>query len=345
MKIAIITDTHYGFKKGNKIFHDYFEKFYSNIFFPYLKKNKIKTVIHLGDSFDSRKGIDYWSLRWAKENVYDKYLNLGISLYKIIGNHDIYYKNTNILNSPDYLLSNYSNITTISNPQEIKIDNLSILMVPWITSENQDEVNELISKSSSSVVMGHLELNGFKVNSKMVSDHGYNPDIFNKFNKVFSGHYHTRSNNGKVYYLGNPYEMFWTDHNDLRGFTIFDTETLSHTHINNPYRLFEIVEYDEDNEDYNFSEYTDKILKVIIKNKVDIKKYENFFDKLVSFSPHDIKVVETVQTLLTDVNVECDSSENTLTLLEKYVDESETSLNRDKIKRLITQIYQNSYQV
>jgi hypothetical protein len=218
-------------------------------------------------------------------------------------------------------------------------------MIPWITSENQDEVNEIISKSSSSVVMGHLELNGFKVNSKMVSDHGYNPDIFNKFNKVFSGHYHTRSNNGKIYYLGNPYEMFWTDHNDLRGFTIFDTETLNHTHINNPHRLFEIVEYDEDNEDYNFSEYTDKILKVIIKNKVDIKKYEKFFDKLVSFSPHDIKVVETVQTSLTEVNVECDSSENTLTLLEKYVDESETSLNRDKIKKLITQIYQNSYQV
>ena len=32
MLIAIITDTHYNFKKGNKVFHDYFEKFYNNIF-------------------------------------------------------------------------------------------------------------------------------------------------------------------------------------------------------------------------------------------------------------------------------------------------------------------------
>ena len=141
MKVAIITDTHYGFKKGNKIFHDYFEKFYKNIFFPYLKNNNIKIVIHLGDSFDSRKGIDYWSLKWAKENVYDKYSELGILVYKIIGNHDIYYKNTNSLSSPDYLLSSYSNIISISTRQELNIDGTSILMIPWINSENQEETD------------------------------------------------------------------------------------------------------------------------------------------------------------------------------------------------------------
>lgn len=345
MKIAIITDTHYGFKKGSKIFHEYFEKFYKNVFFPYLEKNQIKTVVHLGDSFDSRKAIDYWSLRWAKENIYDKYVELGVEVYKIIGNHDIYYKNTNSLNSPDYLLNSYSNIHSISSPQELKIGNLSILMIPWINSENQDETYSLIAKSSSSVAMGHLELSGFKVNSKLVSDHGSNPDIFNKFNKVFSGHYHTRSNNGKIYYLGNPYEMFWTDYNDTRGFTIFDTETLKHEHVNNPHRLFELIEYVEDKAEYDFSQYENKIVKVIISNKVDGKKYDKFFEKLINSSPHDIKVVETAQIYVKDVDVDYDAGENTLTLLEKYVDESETSLNRDKIKRMINQIYQNSYQV
>ena len=33
MKIAIITDTHYGARKGSKHLHDYFEKFYKDIFF------------------------------------------------------------------------------------------------------------------------------------------------------------------------------------------------------------------------------------------------------------------------------------------------------------------------
>ncbi len=45
MRLAVITDTHYGARKGSKLFHDYFEKFYNDIFFPALDDNKIKTVI------------------------------------------------------------------------------------------------------------------------------------------------------------------------------------------------------------------------------------------------------------------------------------------------------------
>ena len=88
MKIALITDTHYNFKKANKNFHDYFAKFYSDIFFPYLEENNIKTVIHLGDAFDNRKGIDYWALEWAKENVYDRFKNNDIEVYNIVVVYD-----------------------------------------------------------------------------------------------------------------------------------------------------------------------------------------------------------------------------------------------------------------
>ena len=40
MRVAIITDTHYGARKGSRLFHDYFEKFYNDIFFPTLEKRK-----------------------------------------------------------------------------------------------------------------------------------------------------------------------------------------------------------------------------------------------------------------------------------------------------------------
>ena len=59
MKVAIITDTHYGARKNSKLFHDYFLKFYNDIFFPTLEEYGINKVIHLGDAFDSRKGIDF----------------------------------------------------------------------------------------------------------------------------------------------------------------------------------------------------------------------------------------------------------------------------------------------
>ena len=60
MKIAIITDTHYGCRRSSKPFHDYFQKFYDDIFFPELEKRGIKECIHMGDAFDNRKSIDFW---------------------------------------------------------------------------------------------------------------------------------------------------------------------------------------------------------------------------------------------------------------------------------------------
>ena len=232
MKVAIITDTHYGARKGSKHLHDYFELFYKNVFFPSLEEHKIDTVVHMGDIFDSRKAIDLQSLEWAKRVVFEPLKKYKVHL--AIGNHDCYYKNTNNVNSPQLLLKSYPNINTYSEPVEIKLDKLKVLFLPWINSENFNETKELIESTKAKIAMGHLELNGFRATRGHLMETGMDIDIFNKFEKVFSGHFHTRSNDGKIYYLGNPYEMFWNDVNDPRGFHIFDTETLTHTPVNNP---------------------------------------------------------------------------------------------------------------
>ena len=44
MRVAIITDTHYGCRKGSKHLHDYFQKFYDDVFFPTIEAEKIDTV-------------------------------------------------------------------------------------------------------------------------------------------------------------------------------------------------------------------------------------------------------------------------------------------------------------
>ena len=99
-KVALITDTHFSIRKGSQIFHDYFEKFYSETFFPELDRRGIGTVIHLGDCFDVRKGIDYWSLDWSKRVFFNPLRERGIQTHIIIGNHDIFYKNTLRINAP-----------------------------------------------------------------------------------------------------------------------------------------------------------------------------------------------------------------------------------------------------
>lgn len=342
MKVGLICDTHFNFKKGSKFFHDYFEKFYLEIFYPSLRKYKIDTVIHMGDAFDNRKITDYWSIDWTKRVILEPLKKYDVHL--ILGNHDIFYKNTTKLNSPMLLLNGYNNIKIYSQPQTVTIDKTDILFVPWITSESEEMTLKAIQTTSAKVVMGHLELEGFYVNRGLLQEEGMNSKIFHKFERVFSGHYHTRSDDGKIFYLGNPYQMFWNDCNDIRGFTIFDTDTYELIRIDNPFSIFKICYYDEDNIP-NPEEYEDCLVKLIIKNKKDQVKYEKFLDSLIKVQPKDLKIIENIQ-INSDFEVdEIVENEDTVSLLKRYVDESEIKLNKNRIKNLIQSIHQESFQL
>jgi len=297
----------------------------------------------MGDAFDSRKSIDYQSLEWAKRVVFDP-----LSKYEthmIIGNHDCYYKNTNDVNSPELLLQTYPNIKTYSRVSEIEVGGLNILFIPWINAENYQDTVSSIKASRSICAMGHLELNGFRAHRGHVMEDGMDCELFEKFQTVFSGHYHTRSDNGKIFYLGNPYEMFWNDVNDERGFHIFDTKTLELTQINNPYKLFYNIYYEDTNYKlYNFTEYKDKIVKVIVRKKTNPKDFEKFIDKLYSSGVHDLKIVENFQIQESE-EFEIDEEENTLSILNRYIDESEFDLDKNIIKGIFQDLYKQACEV
>ena len=343
MKIAIITDTHFGARKGSKHLHDYFELFYKNVFFPSLEEHKIDTVVHMGDIFDSRKSMDYQSLDWANKVVFNPLKKYKV--YAITGNHDCYYKNTNDVNSPELLLTDYPNIKTYSKAKEIKFDKLKVLLLPWINSENYEESKKVIEKTTSRIVMGHLELNGFRATRGHMMETGMDINIFDKFEKVFSGHFHTRSENGKIFYLGNPYEMFWNDVNDPRGFTIFDTETLTHTPIDNPYKLFYNIYYEDTNYKlFNATEYENKIVKIIVRKKSKPKDFDKFIDKLYSVGVQDLKIIENFE-IQENEDFDIDEDENTLSILNRYIDESEFEYDKNIIKGIFQDLYRQACEV
>ena len=343
MRVAVITDTHYGARKGSTHLHNYFQLFYDNIFFPTLEREKIDTVIHMGDIFDSRKSIDYQSLEWAKQVVFEPLRKYKV--YAITGNHDCYYKNTNHVNSPELLLNDYSNISTFSKATEINIDGLDILLLPWINSENYDESLEAIQNSNSKVAMGHLEINGFKATRGHMMEDGMDTDVFSKFNAVYSGHFHTRSTDGKINYLGNPYEMYWNDVNDTRGFHIFDTDTITHAPINNPYKLFYNVYYeDTPYQTFDSTPYENKIVKVIVRKKTNPKQFQKFIDKLYATGIQDLKIIENFE-LIEGEDFEMDEDENTLSLLNRYIDESEFDLDKNIIKGIFQDLYRQACEV
>ena len=166
--------------------------------------------------------------------------------------------------------------------------------------------------------------------------------LFERFKRVYSGHYHTRSDNETVFYLGNPYEMFWNDLNDTRGFHIFDTETLEHTPINNPYRLFYNIFYeDNDHQLFDTTEYEDKIVKVVVRKKTSTKKFEQFIDKLYNANIAELKIVENFR-LEESEDFEAFESEDTLSILNRYIEEAEIELDKSIVQKMLQEVYQEA---
>ena len=345
MRVAVITDTHFGARKGSKLFHDYFEKFFEDIFFPSLKEEGITTLIHMGDAFDVRKGIDFKSLEWAKRVFFNPLREMGITMHLMCGNHDAYYKNTNDINSNDLLLNEYDNVFTYSSvATEVTIDKTPILFIPWINDENREQTLSVIENSTCEYAMGHLELNGFRAHRGCVMDHGADVNPYQKFNKVFSGHYHTRSDDGKIYYLGNPYEMFWNDVNDTRGFVFMETDDMSFEYVNNPYHLFYNVYYeDTPHQMFDATPYHNKIIKVIVKSKSDAASFEKFIDKLYDAKVADLKIIENYDfnNGWVDQNEDVET-EDTFSILNRYIEEAEFALDKSQVKSLIKSVYEEA---
>ena len=337
MKVAIITDQHFGARKSSRIFHEYFKDFYDNVFFPTLEKENIKVVFDLGDTFDNRKAVDIWSVNWSRKYYFDRLQEMGIEVHSLVGNHTAYYKDTNKINTLENFLGEYPNVKIYDSPTEVVIGGLPILFIPWICQDNQEETYKLIEETECEVAMGHLELNGFEAHKGFIMNHGIDKGLFSKFKQVFSGHYHTKSSHENCHYLGNPYQIYWNDWGDERGFHIYDTNTLNKTFYENPYKIFAKVFYDE-RKLPDPKEYSGKIVKVIVERKTDPAKFEYFISQLYVNGVHEIKVVEdsSFESQLEDsLDIE---KEDTLTILEQYVDGMEYH-DKDGIKVLLKSLY------
>ena len=345
MKVVIITDQHFGCRKNSKLFHDYFLKFYNEVFFPTLEEQGITTVVDMGDTFDSRKGIDFSALSWAKNHYYDRLQKMGVTVHTIVGNHTAYYKNTNDINAVDLLLREYPNVKVYSKPTDVTLGKTKVLFIPWINQENETQTHKLIERTTSKCAMGHLELNGFRAHRGHVMEDGMGTELFSKFERVYSGHYHTRSNDGKVFYLGNPYEIYWNDVNDTRGFHIFDTETLEVTPVNNPFSMFHNIYYeDTPYQMVDTTKYEQKIVKVVVRKKTDIKQFEKFIDKLYSSNVAELKIVENF-ALVENEEFEAEESEDTISILNRYIQEAEVDLDKSVITNILQEVYKEACEV
>lgn len=346
--VAIITDTHFGVRGDSISFQEYFTKFYNNIFFPTIDSLGIKRVLHLGDLVDRRKLINYNTSRHMKKEFLNPIADRKLRFDAIVGNHDTFYKTTNEINSLNEVKDAYPDFNIYTDATDIDVDGLSVLLVPWICSENYKRSIETIEASKSQVAMGHLELLGFEQNRGIVSTHGMDQRVFDKFDLVFSGHYHHRSNNGSIFYLGAPAEFTWSDYDDPRGFHIFDTDTRELQFIQNPYKMFNKILYDDTAVpdqfqllNHDFDQYRNTTVKVIVRSRKNTYWFDSFLDKLESHSPLDVSIVEDHgnRHLVSDETI-TDEVEDTLTLFRQEVESMSISDNEmTRLNEMINALY------
>jgi len=345
MKIALITDTHFGARNDSLPFNEYFYKFWEEVFFPYIDKHNIKTIIHLGDTMDRRKFVSYKIANDFRRRFITPIVDRKLDTHILIGNHDTYYKNTNEVNSVQELIgSKYDNIKYYSESDTVNFDGTPIHFVPWINAENYGRTIQGIKETSATICMGHLEINGFEMHKGHFSEAGYPKEMFKPFTTVFSGHFHKKSDDGQIYYLGSTYQMTWSDDNCPKGFHVFDTETRELERIINPYTIFEKIYYDDTQTDYSKVEtkqYRDKFIKLVVVNKKDLYQFDRFTDRLLQEQTHEVKIVEDFSELdaenVSDEIVE--NAQDTTTLLEKYVDELDVDLNKQRLKNTLKSLY------
>lgn len=344
-KIAIISDTHFGSRDGRAVFHDFFEKFYANVFFPTCKQQGVTKVLHGGDLFDRRKYIDYFSLMRSKQYFFNQLEASGMTMYTLVGNHDIPYRNTLSANSPELLLTEYKSVVPISKPQVINVG-VDVAMIPWICADNYDDSMKLIKNTAAPVCLGHFEIKGFAMYRGMESHEGFDSSIFKRFDLVLSGHYHHRSSRDNIRYLGNPYEITWQDCGDVRGFHILDTDKMTLEFIKNPYTLFERVVYDDSTNTLpDVSLLKDKFVKLVVQKKTDFYKFDLFLDKLYNCGAHDIKIAEDLAELSKTELDESVDIEDTLSILEHYIEESDTSVDKKKLATYVKGLYTEAINV
>ena len=343
MKIALLNDTHFGCRNDNPAFIKHQNKFYDEVFFPYLIANNITTLVHLGDVVDRRKFINHNTAHNFREKFWHRLSNLKIDTHIIIGNHDTYYKNTNEVNAIENLNVG-PDVKIYTQPREVEFDGTKIQFLPWICDDNYDDSIHAIDHSNADICFGHLEIKGFEMHGGHMNEHGLSRDQFRRFEKVLSGHFHKKSDDGHIFYLGTQYEIMWSDYKCPKGFHIFDTNTRELERVKNPHRIFKKFIYDDTTYDYThqrLDNYDSCFVKLIVSQKTKEEMYNKLIEKFYNdINVHELVIVEDPTDIKSSVRDDVlEQGEDTLTFLRNYIDQGDTDLDKHKLKEFAKELY------
>lgn len=324
MKIGIVTDTHCGARNDNDFYIRHQERFFGDIFFPTMEENKVTTIVHAGDLNDKRRAINIKSLSALNKSFIHPIVANEYDFYQILGNHDIYYKNTRTLNSVNELfwMHQGENFHIIDEPTTVSFGGgKPVFLCPWLVPDELENLNASLN-TDAKVCIGHFEMAGFQMMKNVMINKGLDPDLLKQFDVILSGHYHTPSHDKNVMYIGAPYQMSYADTEDRKRFVIFDTETYALDIIYNDDLIFKQFVYNDqliDIDQFDYDSYNDVNVKITVSGKEDVDKYNTFMQRLEKAKPFTISTIDTYVFIENNEDV-ADVDKDTLSIMVESVD-------------------------
>lgn len=349
-RVALVGDLHWGVRNDHPMFLENMKR--STSWMLQTLRQQYADVNHifvLGDLYDRRKYVNFQTAEYCHESFL-RPASWDWVVHIITGNHDVYYKDSHEVNALRTLVSaRYPTIKTYSTATDVTVQGTNILLLPWICDSNRQQTQNAIDNSRSSILMGHLELSGFEMYKNVLMQHGEDPNIYNKFKGVYSGHYHRKSTKGNINYIGALGEYTWSDYDCPRGFSILDLDTLNLEFIENPCRMFRQIKYDDTNykagilKNIDFSEYTNSYVKVIVATRNDPFVFDMFMDKLYAANPIDISIIEDVSSIIDTAEDDViDEAQDTPSILDGYISGLKLQVDNDRMKDYMREIYKDA---
>ena len=218
----MITDTHLGVRNNSIEWLDIMREYFYDFFIPLLKKEKKEGdfLVHVGDVFDSRHSLNLLVMNEGMA-IFEEISKI-MPVVIILGNHDIYKKNSNDVNSVK-ILKWIPNIKVFEEPEVITVSGKKILFMPWRAGHTEEL--ECINSNPADFMFCHTEMQGLKFNKNTTIETGLELKELKKFRKVYAGHIHFAQQKGNFRMLGCPYPMTRSDMNNEKGIWRLDLIT------------------------------------------------------------------------------------------------------------------------
>ncbi len=343
MKVAIIADSHIGKGNDSGLLLDNCERFFTKVFFPYVKAHGIDTVYDLGDTFDRRKYSNHRTTQRAQRFFIDPMREATSegAFVHMTGNHETWpHQQGNELNTWQALFGGNlpENFVMVNDEPVVNGD---CTFMPWLSPEVTERSLPYIDRGNR-YLFAHLEFAGFETSEGIFQVSGMDHRTFSKFDRVYSGHFHRKSERDNVTYVGSTGQYTWADYGDQRGFHVLDLDSGQLDFVPNPYESFKKVFYDDGRKTREqmleeASGHSDKFVKLVVTAKSDPSVFDSVIDAIEA-STSEVTVVDD-HMRAQEVEIDVGASEDTMTILRNAAQTLPASVDRVRVTGILEELY------